>query len=218
MTENNIPQSPELDFDAWLAGGERTQHFVPLYTRFDLIADIEELENQRIDYDAPAEGDESLGGDEDPNAEINQKIDVLNAQLYASKREFRVSAITQGEVEAIQAEVRSDLSDEIDSAAAIGRAEAKKTAKRAGIVAANDTNGVVRTGGIEESSKVIAFEVLMRKIAFSAKTRFNGEWRELSVDQVKAMHKALGDAQIDRLSEAALSASNEIPEVTVPKS
>lgn len=218
MTENNIPQSPELDFDAWLAGGERTQHFVPLYTRFDLIADIEELENQRVEYKAPEEGDESLGGEVNPNAEIDQKIDDLNAQVHASKREFRVSAITQDEHEVIKAQVTADLSDEIDAAAAIGRAEAKKTAKRAGIIATNDINGIVRTGGIEESSKLITFEVLMRKIAFSAKTRFNGEWRELSVAQVKAMHKALGDAQIGMLSEAALSASNEIPEVTVPKS
>lgn len=219
MSENKLPDTtPELDFDAWLAGGERTTHYVPLYTRFDIIADIEELEKQRVPFEAPEEGDESLGGETDPNTELNAKIDELYEQIHASKREFRVTAITLDEHEAIKAQVLEELSSEIDAAAAKGREEARKTADRMGIKAVNDINGIVRVGANEKTRELITHEVTLRKVAAATTTRFNGEWRPLSVDQVRALHKAVGDAQINMLSEAALSASNDVPEVTIPKS
>lgn len=218
MTENQNTPTSELDFDAWLAGGERTTHHVTLFGRLDLLADIEELEKKRITYTPPAEGDEALGGETDPNAEINAQITALEEQLYASKREFRVSAITGDEQDKMKEEIRKDLATEIEEAAGKGRAGARTTAKLMGISSANDINELVRVGANEETSRVIRAELRARQIAFASKTRFNGEWRSMSVDQAKALHANLGDAQIDMLAEAAASASNEVPKVTVPKS
>lgn len=69
MNDQNTPApSSELDFDAWLAGGERTTHNVNLYARMDLIAEVETLEAQRITVQETPEDDRALGGDDNPNA------------------------------------------------------------------------------------------------------------------------------------------------------
>lgn len=218
MTENQNTPTSELDFDEWLAGGERTTHHVTLFGRLDLLADIEELEKQRVTYTTPAEGDEALGGEIDPNAEINAKIGELEQKLYASKREFRVSAITGDEEDEMKEAIRKELATEIEEAAGKGRAGARTTAKLMGISSANDINELVRVGANEETSRVIRTELRLRQIAFATKTRFKGEWISLTRDQVKILHKGLGDAQIDMLATAARAASNDVPEVTVPKS
>lgn len=218
MTENQNTPTAELDFDEWLAGGERTTHHVTLFGRLDLLADIEELEKQRVTYTPPAEGDEALGGEVDPNTEINAKIADLEQQLYASKREFRVSAITEGEQDDMKEAIRKDLATEIDEAAGKGRAGARTTAKLMGISSANDVNELVRVGANEETNRVIRNELRLRQIAFATKTRFRGDWMPLTRDQVEVLHKGLGDAQIDMLALAARSASNDVPKVTVPKS
>jgi hypothetical protein len=218
MSEIQNTPTTELDFDEWLAGGERTTHHVTLFGRLDLLADIEELEKQRVTYTAPAEGDEALGGETDPNAEINAKIADLEQQLYASKREFRVSAITGDEEDKMKGEIREDLKSEIEEAAGKGRAGARTTAKLMGISSANDINELVRVGANEETNRVIRTELRLRQIAFATKTRFRGEWMSLTRDRVKVLHDNLGDAQIDMLALAARAASNDVPEVTVPKS
>lgn len=218
MTENQNTPTSELDFDEWLAGGERTTHHVTLFGRLDLLADIEELEKKRITYTPPAEGDEALGGETDPNAEINTQITALEEQLYASKREFRVSAITVDEQDKMKEEIRKDLADELVEAAAKGRAGARTTAKLMGISSTNDINELVRVGANEETTKIIRTELRARQIAFASKTLFNGEWRDLTVAQAKVLHNKLGDAQIDMIAEAAAAASNDVPKVTVPKS
>lgn len=219
MSENqNTPTgSTELDFDDWLAGGERTTHHVTVFARYDLIADIDALEKQRVHVPEVREGDESLGGEENPNADIDDQIDALNARIYASKREFRVSALTDQETQQIREDVRKEHSTQIDAAADYGRAEGKKSAKRAGITAVNDVNGIIAKGGIEEASNLINHEVALRMIAQATKTRHGGDWVPLSVDNVRAIYQKLGQAQIDRLADAASQASSDVPAVTVPK-
>ena len=218
MTENQNTPTTELDFDEWLAGGERTTHHVTLFGRFDLLADIEELEKQRVTYTPPSEGDEALGGETDPNADIEAQIEALEAQLYASKREFRVSAITLDEHTEMKDQIRKDLKEEISAAALSGRIGAKETAGLLGVTAVNDINELTRVGANEKVSEVISSELRLRKIAFAAKVRFGNDWRPMTRDQVATMAKRLGDAQMNMLAEAALSASSDIPEVTIPKS
>ncbi|MFF5791134.1 hypothetical protein ACFY5D_03705 [Paeniglutamicibacter sp. NPDC012692] len=218
MTENQNTPTSELDFDEWLAGGERTTHHVTLFGRLGLIGDIERLEKQRVTYTPPAEGDEALGGEEDPNADINAKIEELEQKLYESKREFRVSAVTGDEEDAMKEEIRKDLADELVEAAAKGRAGARTTAKLMGISSTSDINELVRVGANEETNRVIRTELRLRQIASATKVRYKDDWVQLTRDQVKVLHDKLGDAQIDMLVQAARAASSDVPEVTVPKS
>ncbi|KAA0979880.1 hypothetical protein FQ154_01600 [Paeniglutamicibacter gangotriensis] len=218
MTENQNTPTTELDFDEWLAGGERTTHHVTLFGRLDLLADIEELEKQRIPYEAPPEGDEALGGETDPNAELDAKIAVLEAQVYASKREFRVSAITGNEELDLLDQIRKDLAKEIEAAAAEGRREAKTTAKLMDITAPADINALARTGANEKTNEVVSRELRVRKIAMAAKTRIKGDWAPISRDQVERMLTILGDAQMGLIADAVIASSDDVPLVTVPKS
>jgi hypothetical protein len=219
MTENQIPApSAELDFDAWLAGGERAAHYVNLYSRLDLIASIEELQKQLVAIDEVTEGDEAMGGNEDPNEDLHEQVNALYAEVDASKREFRVEALTDEESDEIQKQVRTDLSDQIDAAATEGQTEARKTAKRLGITAPGDINNLVRVGANETATALVNREAALRKIAQATKVRQGGDWLPLTVGQVRALYKKLGQAQIDMLADAAMKAANEVPEVTIPKS
>ncbi|RAX50859.1 hypothetical protein DQ353_00200 [Arthrobacter sp. AQ5-05] len=218
MTENQNTPTSELDFDAWLAGGERTTHHVTLFARLDLMAEIEQLEKQRIPYKAPDEADASLGGDTDPNTELDAKIAEFEAQIYASKREFRVSAITYNEEQEILDQIRKDLAPEIEAAAAEGRREAKITAKLMDITAPADINQLARTGANEKTNAVISRELRVRKIAMAAKTRISGEWASINRDQVERMLTVLGDAQMGLIADAVIASSDDVPLVTVPKS
>lgn len=218
MTENQNTPTIELDFDEWLAGGERTTHHVTLFARLDLLAEIEQLEKQRVPYQAPAEGDEALGGDIDPNAELDAKIETFEAQIYASKREFRVSAITYNEEQDLLDQIRKDLAPEIEAAAAEGRREAKTTAKLMDITAPADINNLARVGAKEKTDAVVSRELRVRKIAMAAKTRIKGEWAPLNRDQVERMLTILGDAQMGLIADAVISSSDDVPVVTVPKS
>lgn len=218
MTENPTPTpSSELDFDDWLAGGERTTHYVSLYARMDIIADIERLEADRVEVKDVKEDDVAMGGDENPNAELDAEIAALYAQLDQSRREFRVTALTSKENEEITEAVRKDLGDQIDTAAAYGRDQAKKTAKRCGVTATNDINRLIATGGNEEASRVIGDEVYLRRIAAASKTLQRGDWIPLTIENVRSIHAKLGQAQTDMLAEAAVRASDSVPAVTVPK-
>lgn len=218
MTENQNTPTTELDFDEWLAGGERTTHHVNLFGRLDLMAEIEQLEKQRVPYQAPAEGDEALGGDTDPNAELDAKIEAFEAQIYASKREFRVSAITYNEEQDLLDQIRKDLATEIEAAAAEGRREAKTTAKLMDITAPADINNLARVGAKEKTDAVVSRELRVRKIAMAAKTRIKGEWAPINRDQVERMLTILGDAQMGLIADAVISSSDDVPLVTVPKS
>lgn len=212
-----IDNQIEPDFDEWLSGGERKAHFVTLYGRADLYADIEELERQRVVAQEVAEEDRSMAGDDDPNAELDEKINALWLQLDQSKREFRVSARTEPELAVIREEVTKDLKDAADSAAAKARGDAKELAKRIGLTAVNDVNNMLRGKALEASNKVIEREISVRAIADSTTMRRNGEWVPMTHAQVRALHDKLGESQVDALNRAYSRAANEAPAVNLPK-
>lgn len=217
MSENITPNS-ELDLDEWLATGERNTHNVNLYARMDLIAEVEALEAQKAPVENIPEGDEALGGNTNPNSDLEAQINDLWHRIGQSKRVFRVTALTKQETDAIRETVLKDCSDKIDDAASLGRAEAKKTCKRMEITVPADINAYVRIGVKEFTDKVINHETTLRMIADATKMQVGEGWKQLTLDQTRTLYEKLGESQIGLLADAAYKANNETPEVTVPKS
>lgn len=220
MSENQTPApATEFDFDGWLADGERVTQTVHLWKRIDLWDEIQKLEAKLEDVPEVPEGDEPMGGAEDPNADLNAQIDALYERLDESKLSFRVVGRTSDEIDELRKETLTECREEMDKAAADGRAEAKRAAARAGVTIAKDINSLVQMGGTEWSNKVLNREMNYRIVAASSHIITpNGSFQPLTVPQVRALHKALGEQMIGRLVDAAYAAKDDMPEVTVPKS
>lgn len=220
MSENQTPApATEFDFDGWLADGERVTQTVHLWKRIDLWDEIQKLEAKLEDVPEVPDGDEPMGGAEDPNADLNAQIDALYERLDESKLSFRVVGRTSDEIDEIRKETLTECREEMDKAAADGRAEAKRAAARAGVTIAKDINSLVQMGGTEWSNKVLNREMNYRIVAASSHIITpNGSFQPLTVAQVRALHKALGEQMIGRLVDAAYTAKDDMPEVTVPKS
>lgn len=220
MSENQTPApATEFDFDGWLADGERVTQTVHLWKRIDLWDEIQKLEAKLEDVPEVPEGDEPMGGAEDPNADLNAQIDALYERLDESKLSFRVVGRTSDEIDELRKETLTECREEMDKAAADGRAEAKRAAARAGVTIAKDINSLVQMGGTEWSNKVLNREMNYRIVAASSHIITpSGAFQPLTVAQVRALHKALGEQMIGRLVDAAYTAKDDMPEVTVPKS
>lgn len=220
MSENQTPSpAAEFDFDGWLADGERVTQTVHLWKRIDLWDEIQKLEAKLEDVPEVPEGDEPMGGAEDPNADLNAQIDALYERLDESKLSFRVVGRTSDEIDELRKETLTECREEMDKAAADGRAEAKRAAARAGVTIATDINVLVHRGGTEWSNKVLNREMNYRIVAASSHIITpSGSFQPLTVTQVRALHKALGEQMIGRLVDAAYTAKDDMPEVTVPKS
>lgn len=229
MEHENLNTESEMDFDNWLATGERTAHHVPVYGRLDLLAEIEALEAQLPEPKTrPAMGeqvdpDATLGGD-DPTPEealtneLNAQISELWFRIDASKRIFRVSGLTSEETSAIREEVLNDLSDELDKASKWAQAEARKTCKRMDLTAPADVNLIIRQAIKEATDKIVQQEVAIRAIAAAAKFKAGDDYQSLTPDNVRSLKEKLGEVQLDRLADASLRARTQAPEVTIPKS
>ncbi|WP_404291549.1 hypothetical protein [Glutamicibacter arilaitensis] len=217
MSENIEPNS-ELDLDEWLAMGERTVHNVNLYARFDLIAEIDALNAQRVPVDTEPEGDEALGGNNNPNAALDAEIDALKMRIHASKKIFRVTSLNNSEIDAIREAVLTECSKEIDKAAELGKREALKSAARMEIKNPADVNASVRLGVNEFTKKVIERELRLRMIAQSTSIMNKGTLVDLTLDQTRTLYEKLGEAQMRLLADASARATQDIPVVTVPKS
>ena len=208
MTET--PGTDGFDLDNWLDGIQRTERSVTLYARPDLLADIDELEAQkRQSADIP---DEDRSAGESTGGKLQEKIDALYVALDASKLIFRVSFLDDQEQDAIATAVKAELKGEADKAAAEARQEGREKCKRLEITNANDINTLARTMANAAADAVIAREVNVRTIAAAVVSP------KLSVDQVRKLYTRVGDAQIALISAAYSRASNEAPQVTVPKS
>lgn len=220
MSDLTHEVSEELDFDEWLRSGARTTRHVNLFARMDLIAEIDELDKQRVTPEQYKTDEASLGGGQDinPNAEIDAKIEALEAEIWKSKRAFRVTALTDEENREIKRSVLEDFKDEIDKAAAQGRAEAIRTVKRMEITAPSEVNQVVRTGAKKYAEDLINYETGARVIAATTTTRnASGQWVKLDEETVKKIERLLGEGQINLLIEAANSARLEVPEISPSK-
>lgn len=208
MTET--PGTDDFNLDNWLDGIQRTERSVTLYARPDLLADIDELEAQQRQSAEIPEEDRSMS--DSGGAKIQSKIDALYLAVDASKLVFRVSFLDDQEQEAISDAVKTDLKDEADKAAAAARKEAREKCRRLEITTTNDINTIARTMANTAADAVIEREVNIRTIAAAVVSP------KLSVEQVRKLYTKIGDAQIKLLSMAYTRASNEAPQVTVPKS
>lgn len=217
MSENIAPNS-ELDLDEWLAMGERTVHNVNLYNRFDLIAEIDALEAQKVPVEEVPEGDEALGGNSNPNAALEAQIDELYTRINASKKIFRVTSLTDAEIADIRETVLTECSQDIDKQAELGKNEARKTAARMEVKTPADVNALVRVNVNEFTRKFIERESRLRIIAASTTLMNNGKLVDLTLEQARTLYEKLGEAQMRLLSDANARATQDIPEVTVPKS
>lgn len=220
LLDNEPSAADEMDLESWLAGGARNTRLVPVYARLDLQADIQKIEAQIpekkrevLEQDAAFDGSDY----DDEFSDLRAQAALLWKQLDASRKEFRVAGRTEEEVEAIKKQVTEDLQTEIDEAAAYGRKEGHKNAKRAGLTAVNDINAMVRQGAIEEMGKVIDREVSIRTIAASSTIRVGAQWLTLTRDDVYKMYNVLGEAQIGRLAQAAARSQYETANVSIPK-
>jgi hypothetical protein len=210
MTEATTPELP-FDVDAWLDGAHRTARSVKLYSRADLLADIDVLEAKlRSVKDVPDE-DRSYA-DGDAAAEIQKQIDNLYIQMDASALEFRVTSLEDTKYQEIVDQVKKDLKDEIDAAASKARTEAREKCRRLEITAVNDINSFIRPAANAAAEAVIEREVSIRTIAAAVIQPV------LSVEQVRKLYSILGDSQVALLSQAYTRAAIEAPQVTVPKS
>ncbi|MGH3651553.1 hypothetical protein [Glutamicibacter sp.] len=217
MSENITPNA-ELDLDDWLAMGERTVHNVNLYARFDLIAEIDALEAQKVPVEEVPEDDEALGGNSNPNAGLDAEIDELKMRIHASKRIFRVTSLTDAEIADIRETVLTECSKEIDKQAELGKSEARKTAARMEVKTPADVNALVRVNVNEFTRKFIERESRLRIIAASTTLMNKGQLVSLDLEQARTLYEKLGEAQMRLLSDANARATQDIPEVTVPKS
>lgn len=76
---------------------ERT---VKLCLRWDLVAEIERLEDERDNTPAPPEGDQRLG-QVDPRKELNDQIDALREQMRDATVTFRMRALNRRDWDAL---------------------------------------------------------------------------------------------------------------------
>jgi hypothetical protein len=211
MTEAPISHEESIDLDAWLDGAHRTERSVTLYARADLLADIDQLEAKlRQVAEIPAE-DRSYA-DADESAQIKADIDRLYVDLDSSKLVVRVTSLEDTEYNEIVEQVKKDLKDEADQAAARARADAREKARRLEITSVNDINAFIRPAANTAADAVINREVSIRTIAAAVVSP------KMSVEQVRRLYKQIGDAQVGLLSQAYTRASIEAPQVTVPKS
>ena len=217
MSENIAPNS-ELDLDEWLAMGERTVHNVNLYARFDLIAEIDALEAKKLPVEEVPEGDEALGGNNNPNAGIEAEIDEIKMRIHASKKIFRVTSLTDAEIAGIRETVLTDCSEEIDKQANLGKTEARKTAARMEVKTPADVNALVRLNVNEFTRKFIESEIRLRMIAASTTLMSKGELVQITLEQTRTLYEKLGEAQMRLLADASARATQDIPVVNVPKS
>lgn len=218
--ENETPTPElELDLDTWLATGERTTHNVPLYGRMDLIAEIEALEAQiPADQRKAPENEGSLGGSEpDEFEDLRVQIRGLEDRIHASKKVFRVTALTQQEIKETRDEVEKQFAAEIEKAGARGREEGKRTAKNLGATVPADINQMIRIGATKAIEELVERELSIALIAKATKTLQGGQLIQLNVSQVRSLYNNLGETQVAMLSQAAKRANTQIPKVTPGK-
>lgn len=200
----------ELNLDAWIDGAQRNTRSVTLYAAAHLLADIDELEAQkRAAMNVP---EEDRSASDSTGDGLQEQIDELYLEIDRSKMVFRISFLDDDEHAAIREAVKAELKDEADAAATAARQEARDKCRRLDIKLPGDINLMTRQMANAAADAVIDREVNVRTIAAAVVSP------QLSRDQVLRMYKKIGDAQIGLLSQAYSRASNEAPNVTVPKS
>lgn len=201
----------EFNIDEWLDDARTTERSVTLYQRADLLGDIDVLEAKlRVAKSIESDGERSLG-ESDEATTLQEQLDSLYQQMDASKLIVRVGPVSDTKQNEIRDQVRVDLKEEIDKAAATASREALEDARRASITAANDINDLRRAKVGNAIDNINAREVNLRILAEAIVSP------RMTLEQVKKLHQKVGDAQVRLLIQAYTQASIEAPKVDVPK-
>lgn len=103
-TDNTAADSAEgFDFDAWLSGARAQERAATVYGRGDLVADLEQLEEQYRAAKANPVNDDRLGATSNSPDAIAARITDLQQQLRGSARTFRFRALDESEIAAVYA-------------------------------------------------------------------------------------------------------------------
>lgn len=207
MTEST--NAPDFDLEAWLDGAKRTERAVTVYSRGDLLADIDKLEAEQRTVGSIPEADRAMSDGD--GSHLQAQIDELYLKLDASKLEMRVTFLDDEEQAKIRDEVKSELKSEADAAAKKAAVEAREQCTRSEITLKSDVDQVVRRMTAAASEKVIEREVSIRTLSACL------VHPPMSPDQVRKLYKVIGDSQVAMISAAYARASVEAPEVQVPK-
>lgn len=210
MTDLIKNDETEINLDDWLNAAKRPTRTVTVYGRGDLLADVDVLLKAQETEDAIPEVDRSAA-EGSASKRLQSKIDALMVEMDKSKLVLRVSSVNDEEQEEIRAKVELELRDDLDGIAKKARDDAWQQCKRAGIESPTEKNSVVRNAAMIAVKHAVDREANARVISAAVSPA-------MSVKQVHALCKAIGDAQVGLISRAYTLASLETPQVHVPKS
>ena len=97
----NEPTPVEFDLDDWIDGGAVTEHSVPIYSRPDLAAVLEDWERRRKHATIVAGDDEALGGESIEDLEAEGR--TIYKQWIESKATWYVRALTPERLDELRA-------------------------------------------------------------------------------------------------------------------
>lgn len=110
------PVDDDADFDAWLSGAKLHEESVTVYGRADLVADLQELEEQLQAANQHAILDDRLAGSSTPQA-IAARIAKVQEEMRASARTFRFRSLPKHVTKAFYDEAPKVKDDDGDKVA-----------------------------------------------------------------------------------------------------
>lgn len=188
----------DFDLDDWIDGGAVTEHSVPIYSRPDLAAAIEDWERRRKHAKIVAAGEESLG--ESSLAALDAEGREIYEQWVASKATWYVRALPLERLDALRVAAKiPDVIPDLKSGDEAAKAKhAKRQEKRAKEIEA----------AAEELQLVTIAEAVNRIEGANGATKDG-----VTVEQLRRMRERLGARQIRGLYSTAMLAAYKEPEL-----
>lgn len=88
------PDADGFDFDSWLSTAKPPERSVTVYGRADLVAELEELEEQLQSANQSALNDDRLNGGNTPKA-VAARISAVQGEMKSSAVTFRFRALSK---------------------------------------------------------------------------------------------------------------------------
>jgi hypothetical protein len=104
------PEPEDFDVEAWLDNSSRPERSVTVYGDGKGYAELQELQERYEALDDQAEGDESLGA-VGAREQFRTEYDTIRQRVEASKRSFRVRAVTEDKMKAIRDRMGEDATE-----------------------------------------------------------------------------------------------------------
>lgn len=195
----NEPTPVAFDLDDWIDGGAVTEHSVPIYSRPDLAAVLEDWERRRKHAKIVAGDDEALGGESIEDLEAEGR--AIYKQWIESKATWYVRALTPERLDELRAaaNIPSPIPDLKSGNEAAKAKHAKRQEKRAKEIEA--AAGELQLTTIAEA---------VNRIEGANGSSADG----VTVEQLRRLRERLGAIQIRGLYNTAMLASLKEPELS----